>query len=204
MNLNKTFYVSSFGGSGSKMLCQYLQSFGQVFHIHSRKPPLKLEYIGGNVYFEWFNGNPITDDDYTINKYYVIFIYRNPVKAIYSRFNDPYHLQHIQCDRNIKLTDVIRQNKDLYGIEEFFDNYTNSNSQRNYNIICVKYETLFENFEQLNMILDIPNKPHLYPHKKERNNSDSNSHVLYNIYSHLIKKMDDMPPILFLSQNQNE
>ena len=52
----KIFYVCSFGGSGSKMLCSALKVYGKVKHIHSRNPPNNLEYIGnekgGNTYKE--------------------------------------------------------------------------------------------------------------------------------------------------------
>ena len=46
MKNKKTFYVCSYGGSGSKMLCSALRKYGNTKHIHSRKPPEKLEYIG--------------------------------------------------------------------------------------------------------------------------------------------------------------
>ena len=38
----KRFYVCSYGGCGSQLFRNYLKLFGQSFHIHSRKPPLKL------------------------------------------------------------------------------------------------------------------------------------------------------------------
>ena len=108
-NPEMTYYVCSYGGCGSYMLCDYLRKFGNVEHIHSRKPPLNLEYIGKkntleNVYGEWFNNVPIPEND--LANYKVIYLYRNPVKAIYSRFNNPDHLLHIQCDPTIKLSHV--------------------------------------------------------------------------------------------------
>ena len=76
----KIFYVCSYGGSGSKMLCTALQKYGQVEHIHSRNPPDKLCYIGkqngGNTYEEWFNDVNIPEAE--LKKYVVLFIYRNP------------------------------------------------------------------------------------------------------------------------------
>ena len=42
----KKFYVCSYGGSGSKMLCRSLRKYGEVYHIHTRYPPDLLEYIG--------------------------------------------------------------------------------------------------------------------------------------------------------------
>lgn len=97
---NKTFYICSYGGCGSKMLCTALEKYGNVKHIHSRKPPNKLEYIGkehgGTSYHEWFNGVVIPEEK--LKNYYVIYIYRNPVCSIQSRFTNKNHLKHVQTD----------------------------------------------------------------------------------------------------------
>ena len=124
------FYICSYGGCGSKLLTNVLSQYGEAKHIHSRKPPDKLSYIGGSVYSEWFN--PIRVPSSQIENYKVIYVYKNPIDAIYSRFIYPKHLLHIQTDINIRIEDVVNSKKDLYGIEEFFDNYTTKNPKRNY------------------------------------------------------------------------
>ena len=193
-NPEMTYYVCSYGGCGSYMLCAYLKQFGKVEHIHSRKPPINLEYIGNKnttkpVYSEWFNGVKIPEKD--LNKYKVIYLYKNPVKAIYSRFEMPDHLVHVQCDRNIKLRDVINLEKDLYGIEDFYDNYT-AKEERNYKIHCVKYEGFWDNIQEFNQTLGIPNNPKLYPIRKETKREENHNHILYRIYDNLINKMNNM------------
>ena len=131
-NKNMNYYVCSFGGCGSTMLFKYLSNFGNVYHIHDRYPPDKLKYVGNlntdkEVYSEWFNNVDI--DENMVNNYKVIYIYRNPLKVIYSRFAGRYgpnteHLKHIMCDNggNIHLGDVLSRNKDLYKIECFIKN----------------------------------------------------------------------------------
>ena len=152
----KTFYVCSYGGCGSKMLCKALQRYGNVEHVHSRKPPEKLEYIGrhggGSTYIEWFNGVQIPEDQ--VGDYYVIYIYKNPVKSILSRFTDPLHLDHIQTNRNTTIKDVVDSSEDLYGVKEFYGNYTQL-GDRNYSIYCVKYEDIFEKQDELSKLLGI-------------------------------------------------
>ena len=194
-NSEMTYYVCSYGGCGSYMLCDYLRKFGNVEHIHSRKPPLNLEYIGKkntleNVYGEWFNNVPIPEND--LANYKVIYLYRNPVKAIYSRFNNPDHLLHIQCDPTIKLSHVIETEKDLYGIEEFFDNYTNKDTKRNYPIYCVKYEEFWSHISDFNKELGLPDISSLYPVKKETPRKENQNEILYKIYQPLMKKMSEM------------
>lgn len=196
---NKNFYVCSYGGSGSTMLFEYLKNFGNVYHIHDRYPPDKLEYVGkdntdNEVYSEWFNGVKIPDNE--IHKYKVIFIYRHPIDVIYSRFIKPNgpnipHLQHIMCDNNgnINIFDVLKTGKDLYKLEEFFDNYT-INKKRNYDIYCIKYEMFWNNIQIFNKLMDIPDIKELYPIKKERAKKYQYITRLYMIYAQLIYKMN--------------
>jgi len=198
-NPNKIFYVCSYGGCGSTILSKYLNNFGIVEHIHSRVPPKNLEYIGKNntqnpVYLEWFNSVPIPEKD--IHKYKVIYIYRNPVDSILSRFHMKVHLQHIQCKNNLlKIKDVLESKKDLYGVEEFYNNYTRPIPCRNYKIHCVKYENFFENIKEFNQIMGIPDVPKLYPPKieREKDNSLKEKEILSEIYKNMIEKMKKLP-----------
>ena len=79
-NKDRIFYVCSYGGCGSYMLCNYLSYFGKVYHIHSRNTPKNLEYIGEEnsnkyIYSEWFNHVEIEKNK--LYKYQVIYIYKN-------------------------------------------------------------------------------------------------------------------------------
>ena len=182
----KYFYVCSYGGSGSTMLCSALNAYGKTRHIHSRKPPNNLEYIGnekgGNTYLEWFNGVVIPEEK--LKYYYVIYIYRNPSFAIPSRFENPKHLEHVQLDKSIKLKDVLESKKDLYKMREFYDNYTKPNEKRNYKIYCVKYEDIFDKQDELSKVLGV-GKLNLVD-KSSRKNSNKE---LDNIYGDLIAEM---------------
>ena len=180
----RIFYVCSYGGSGSKMLCSALNKYGKTKHIHSRNPPNNLEYIGnekgGKTYSEWFNGIVIPEEE--LKNYYVIYIYRNPSFSIPSRFLAPNHLEHVQIDSSIKLKDVWDSKKDLYKIREFYDNYTKPNEKRKYKICCVKYEDIFDKLSKLLGIgkLNMVNKSFRKNSLKE----------LDNIYGELIAEMN--------------
>lgn len=186
-NTNKIFYVCSYGGSGSKMLCEALNKYGKTKHIHSRKPPNQLEYIGnekgGKVYHEWFNG--ITIPNKEIENYCVIYIYRNPSFSIPSRFTTPAHLEHVQVDKSIKLKQVLDSKKDLYKIREFYDNYTKPNENRNYKIYCVKYEEIFKKQNELSKLLGIGKLNMVNKSSRKKTNTD-----LDNIYKDLINEMN--------------
>ena len=198
-NENMTYYVCSYGGCGSYMMCDYLRNFGKVEHVHSRKPPNKLTYVGGNnthnkVYGEWFNESIIPKSE--LKNYKVIYLYKDPVKAILSRFDNPEHLNHIQCDETIKFADLLNSKKDLYKLEEFFNNYTKKQKtkrERNYPIYCVKYEDFWSNIQFFNETFGLPDVKELYPIRKETHRKYGKMDELYKIYRPLQKKMDNMP-----------
>ena len=203
-NKNQHFYVCSSGGCGSTIILGYLSMFGNVHHIHDRYPPDKLCYIGGEntsvpVYNEWFNKTEIPEDK--LGSYKVIFLYRNPIEVIFSRFIGPNipHLQHIKCDNNgnITLNDVIKYGSDLYKLENFFDNYTIP-KKRNYAICCVKYENFFNNINEFNYVLGIPNIKALYPIKHENLKKFKHLKKLMSIYNSLTIKMNKMKFIEFV------
>jgi hypothetical protein len=207
-NKNKFFYVCSSGGCGSTVIYNYLSNFGNVYHIHDRYPPNKLTYIGKentneDVYSEWFNEVEIPENQ--LDKYKVIFIYRNPLQVIFSRFAQKLgpninHLKHIKCDNNgnINIFDVLKSGKDLYKMEEFFDNYVNI-KERNYNIYCIKYELFWYNISLFNRMMGIPNVKHFYPEKRERLKQIQFQNQLNNIYSSLLRKMNSMRFIEIIS-----
>ena len=91
------------------MLTNYLSNFGNVEHIHDRNPPENLKYVGSKntdtpVYKEWFNNVEVPNDE--LRNITVIFIYRDPIDVIYSRFirgnSEPntQHMTNVMCKNN--------------------------------------------------------------------------------------------------------
>jgi hypothetical protein len=98
------------------------------------------------------------------------------------------------CDNNgdISLSDVLKSRKDLYKLEQFFDNYT-IKQERNYRIYCVKYEQFWDNIPFFNNIIGIPDIKELYPIKHEVAKPILHRHKLTCIYWSLISKMHKKP-----------
>lgn len=199
----KTFYVCSFGGCGSTALFHYLSNFGNVEHVHDRFPPQKLAYIGNKntsepTYSEWFNKTEVPEAE--LKNIKVIYIYRNPIDVIYSRYvlsnGEPHieHLKHIMCmnDGNVRMSDIINSKKDLYGLEHFFNNYATVKEERNYKIYCVKYEMFWDNISLFNKLLGVPDIKSLYPVKNERKKRVPFEKELYSIYLRLMNKMNSL------------
>jgi len=212
-NKDMNYYICSYGGSGSTVLSNYLSNFGNVYHIHDRYPPKKLTYVGQKnttkeIYNEWFNDVEIPKEE--LKNYKIIFIYKHPIPVIFSRFaqakgpNIP-HLRNIKCinNGNIYLADVLIRKKDLYGIEEFYDNYTIP-TNRNYEIYAVKYELFWSNISLFNKIIEIPDVKELYPIKLEHFRKYNYIKELGLIYNSLINKMNNMTFIKIINRIENE
>lgn len=169
------------------MLTAALERYGKVYHVHTRFPPEKLQYIT----HEQFNGVEVPPE--LLKNYYVIYIYKNPVKAILSRFTgkpglNRRHLNHVGCDPTVRVGAIIEQSKDLYQLQQFYDNYTKP-FHRNYDVYCIKYETIFDRQPEISKIFNIGP---LNLVRMESNHSvlESKHAKLYAIYDDLIQQMD--------------
>lgn len=178
------FYVCSFGGCGSTALARYLGHFGRVYHVHSRKPPERLTEV--DVFTEHFTDTPTHAD------VKVIFVHRDPVPAIRSRFESLAHLKNIESPI-VTMQDVAASGKDLYGLAEFFFNYLNA--KRNYKIYFVKYDTMFSNLNQLHNALGIPSRPLKLERQETKRDRRPEEEALRAIYAPLNAVLNSMPPI---------
>ena len=110
------------------------------------------------------------------------------------------HLHHVQClDDSVSLLDLKKEMKDLYGLQEFHDNYVNPKNARNYNVLCVNFDKLFDNFNEFNSLLGLPLDNEFIP-KNKRSISDFNKLVneysfLVEIYKEFNKSINSLPPI---------
>jgi len=219
---DKIYYVCSYGGSGSKTITRYLQNFGKAYHVHSRFPPEKLEYIGRSTYRpnhsgdEHFNGVQVTDTD--LKNSTVIYLYRNPVYVINSRIQRDInekmmnigppeimghwpHLNHIQApDSWVSLADIKEQRKDLYGLSSFHNNYMNPETPRNYKIICVNFEKIFSVFDSFNKYVGVPVGNDYQPENKRTDmkrydNVINKYQFLKDVYADMNNQINNTPPI---------
>ena len=145
----KTFYVCSYGGSGSWLLVNHLKKYGTAYHVHTRKPSNKLCEVDG----EHFTTKPVSDT----TDHHVIFIYSEPEYSIHCRdsFSDR-HWINIGIDPEIISTreDYVRDNVDKIKYEEFFDNYYNL-KDRNYDILFIRFEEMWNNLDKIKFFLNV-------------------------------------------------
>lgn len=187
---SKNIFICSYGGCGTVILRNTLQKLGYTVHaLHSRNPPIKLEYFGknngGKAHCLHFNGIPIPDN--LLENYTVIYIYKNPINAIYSRFMRSVHLRYIQAKKEYTFQQLIDAKSDIFGLEEFFDNYFTPNPERNYKIYCIKYEEMFDHFQEISEKLNLIEPLNIT--KKETVRDQVEIDTLTQIYQPLIDKM---------------
>tara|TARA_Y100000389_G_scaffold203683_1_gene253011 strand:- start:3131 stop:3724 length:594 start_codon:yes stop_codon:yes gene_type:complete len=194
--MSKNIYVVSSGGCGSWCLVRYLKAIGhKTFHIHNRIPPTKLK----NPANERFGDVELTEEE--LENSIVIFLFRvNIDNTIFSRFverNWKQHLKHIQCpDKNACLENLLETKKDVFGLEDFYENWTTQDTKRNYKIYAIKYETMFENIDIISDTIGIIKTRHsMSKRETPRPKFDIYRSQLREVYKDFIEKMDRQPPI---------
>ena len=147
--MSKTFYICSYGGSGSWLLVNHLKKTGIAHHIHTRKPPSKLCEVDG----EHFTNEPVVD----LANHHVIFIYSEPEYSIHCKdsFSER-HWINIGIDPKIISTreDYVSDNIDKIKYEDFFDNYYNLEN-KNYDILFIRFEKMWDNLDEIEQFLDV-------------------------------------------------
>ncbi|CAB1107672.1 unnamed protein product [Ectocarpus sp. CCAP 1310/34] len=149
----RTYYVVSFGGSGSKMLGGWLSERGkemvkEVFHIHDPRPGDKLfakvarrgvSAGGGGGSGKDFRGYDFPEGDfpsegtavYDVDNYRVVLIFKDPAEALVSRYfyNHCKNLRGAQCGSTPadfpSLESYAEESGDRLHMEAFYDNYCN-------------------------------------------------------------------------------
>jgi len=181
------YIVNSFGGSGSWMLVNYLKQFGNTYHIHQRNLPKRLTYPDPDPKKEKLSFQEIPLGE--LNNYKVIFIYRNPINAIYSRFDSKYHLLNIDSP-TLDYESVYKTLGDVFRIGEFYKNQFTSEG-RNYKVYCVRYEDIFIRINEFNKVLGIspPKEKILIPVRNETLRVQREYAHLWKIYKELIEDM---------------
>jgi hypothetical protein len=120
----------------------------------------------------------------------VIFVFRDPVQAILSRFNLPQHIAHLELPPTT-IEEVVRAGTDLFKLRDFFHNYLYA--PRTYPIVFVKYEALFTHLPLLHKQLGI--KTNLTIPRKETPHSRPDEPALRSIYAPLANEMKTFPPL---------
>lgn len=171
--MHKTFYVCSFGGSGSYLLQGFLKRFGTSYHIHTRNPPPKITKIKKEQFTTEAEPDPTGR--------FVIFIYSNPTHSLFSRASyGNFHWQNIGVEsEKLKLIPSREERakyfdleKDLVDFDEFWSNYVFHESE--FPVLCLNFHYLWENLKSLFDFCQIPLE-HMKSFPKKRAFSHKNN-----------------------------
>lgn len=179
----KTFFVVSYGGSGSNMLNDFLHhKLGYTsYHIHRRYP--------------WPTAEPTSR---------VIFIYANPVDVVISLFKrfPPSHLYHnLECSKHgpRTLEDYVNAGKDALELESYFFNYLYPVKPISYPVVFIRYEAIWKNLPLFAKTIGTESKAmDTFPPKLTRSDYHVKPEIivkLKKIYENLISTQARLPDI---------
>lgn len=201
MREKKVFYVCSYGGCGSRMLTNFLGQYGTAVHIHSRVPSSNITFVDT----EAFNSQLLPL--FYLSKVKVIYLFKDPTSSQLSRWNNN-HFKHVGVSTFIAdVEDYVRNNVDLLNYEEFFDNYVNNEINKNYQIIAINYNKMWDNLPQIFEVLGMPQSAiKAFPKRVEGKSSRVRKDQLdpwvleglNKINKPLIDKIDAMPAVTVL------
>lgn len=207
--------ISSYGGVGTTLFYNFLKEQGFNIPVegdwgkwkHMRSPPLNSEYR-------------------IKSGFKAIYLFSNPMNSIISIFERGFQIWHLErmgqkphevherftVDEYLKkykkfaafrtLKTYLDQGKDFYGYEEHFRNWTRcSKEKRDYPIMIIKYETIWNHLEEIFNFLGMPlSEIFNFPLEKKRNadwqkQTKEIKEKLYNIYGSLYEETKKFPEI---------
>lgn len=176
----RTYLVVSYGGCGSKMLAGWLSGqrnslVKQVYHMHDSSPPAtwlremppqkskpsqqrdyRARRFPGGGKFQ--TETKVVED---VDSFRVVFIYKDPVEALVSRFGYG-HCMHLggDCGKSPdlfpKLDAYAKAGKDRMGLLKFFENYVAESRTRKFPIVLLNYHKLWDNLPAVMTALGLP------------------------------------------------
>ena len=202
--------VCSFGGVGSKCLVKGIlqtdnETLLQKAHIHRRTPPSKNEIKGRKVIYVF--GNPM-------NAVISFFQRRDALSQLHGFVTKKDNTGDINwaikhCVALEGMSDLLEpaydlpayltHNIDMFKLEEHFYNWYHAKTS--YPILFVRYETMWENLEEIFDFLKLSKKKIINFPKKETRASDWKDEApeivdgLESIYGNLRQKFDNLPDI---------
>lgn len=193
----RTYLVVSYGGCGSKMLAGWLSAqrktlVKQVYHLHDSRPPdselremppqkskpsqqrdyRARRFPGGG---KFRTDTKVVED---VDSFRVLFIYKDPVEALVSRFGYG-HCVHLggDCgdsqDTFPKLDAYAKAGIDRMGLVSFFENYATESKSRNFPIVLLNYHKLWDNLPAVMKALGLPKElAETFPERTETVRND--------------------------------
>ncbi len=205
IQIKHNLQVTSFGGSGTSMLLEFLQNHGLLvpdepdwgIWKHLPCPPTYPAYQLSDAFR-------------------AVYLVTDPVEAVASVFRRGFHMWHAvrmqsqaRWPANFKLKDYPHEptwglseyldlGKDCYGLSDHFNNWVSSTrEQRGYPLMVIKLNYLWDNLESLFKFVGLPASEQTdFPKKRSRENtliSKDDYTSLRRLYSALSKKIEALP-----------
>lgn len=189
----KSYYIGSYGGSGSYLLESFLKKFGETYHIHSRSLPAEITKVHREKFTDEIERNN--------QEKFVIYVYSKPAYSLLSRASyGNLHWFNIEVPASVMQLIPSREERekyfelkeDLINYEQFWDNYVFHKSS--FPVLCMNFHYLWDNLGALCDFCEI-DRSHIKDFPKQRNPSHKNQlpQDKNGLFSSLNRKIDLFP-----------
>lgn len=192
--------VASSGGCGTTLIYNFLRRI---------KEDIPKEPDAGIWKHMCYPPATPENPDFQLRKdYKAVYVFGNPLNSVNSLFKRKHHVHHLKrmgfdTILNVRMTlqNYLDNNKeDIFHLQEHFNNWiTCPKKGRDYPILLLKYETLFDHLPELLDFLEIPQeKLPLFPKKRQRLSIFQSlpkemQEQLHEIYGNLAKEVEKHP-----------
>ncbi len=199
------YYICGIDPNVIFIVAGFLQKFGTCYSIHSRIPPKDLTLIRGRHFTNIKDTN-----DINVTKH-VIFLYDNPLNSLSN--NNIWTVSHCSdllfpnstetvfskfMNTNPNVINYLNENDDWLQINQFYMNYLEGKLKRSYPIIAINTSKLWDNLEQFQQVLNLPeNSLARFPKKTNVNTPN----IDCSIYDNLNHYINSLPSIKTINPN---
>ena len=196
------YYICGIDPNMNNLIVNFIQNIAPVYSIYSRIPPKTITEIKGNHF------SNIKEPNY--QEKIVIFLYSDPINVLSS--SNIWNIGHCSnimypnsteqvfnkfVDGNPNIVDYLENNDDWLSINEFYYNYLNNKISRDYSIIAINTDKLWNNLDRFATLLKIPlSLMRSFPKKPNINIPNIES----TLFNDLNQYISELPAIQVLNQ----
>jgi hypothetical protein len=166
---NHTVQVTSFGGTGTSMLCRFLEKSGA--DLPQSIVPDHIE----NDWAPWKHMRTPPPEQWVPDDFRAIYVVSDPRNAVLSVFRRGYQYAHVQrmdgdvhrFHSGMTLSDYLNLETDPFKLEGHFERW--SQCSRDYPILIVKYDHLWDRIGEIVEFVGLPESiKHDFPERRAR------------------------------------
>ena len=197
------YYICGIDPNLNYLVAGFLSKIGTCYSIHQRMPPVNITQVRGRHFTNII--------DTSTGPKYMIFLYNNPILTLsssniwtvshcsdlmYPKSTDTLFNKFMEGEPNI--ISYLEGTDDWLEIADFYKNYLNSETERNYGLVTINTDKLWDSLDDFSEALKIP-KPLMKHFPKRPDLKIPN--IETSLFKELNNYIENLPTVQVIGQN---